>query len=106
MSNPHRGEVALVAGDQTYTLAYTINSVCELEEELGQSLAEIVAGMGRLKVIRAVLWAGLLRHHKMSIDEAGDVMDAAGVPATVEAVNKAIASAFPPPEAGAKRKNR
>ena len=107
MSNPHRGEVALVVGDQTYKLAYTINSVCELEEQLGQSLEQIVSGMGRLKVMRAVLWAGLLEHHKFDDPKAvGPIMDAAGVPAVVDAVNKAIAAAFPPPEAGAARKNR
>ena len=106
MSNPHRGEVAFAVGDQTYTLFYGTNSICELEDKLGQNLAEIVAGLGQLKVMRAVLWAGLLRHHNMSLEEAGDVMDAAGVPATVEAVNKAIFTAFPPPAAGAKRKNR
>lgn len=106
MANPNRGEVEFTAGDTVYKLAFTINSVCELEQHLGQSLAEIVGGMGRLNVIRAVLWAGLLKHHKMGIEEAGDVMDAAGVPATVEAVNKAVSLAFPPPEAGAARKNR
>lgn len=107
MSNPHRGEVALPAGDATYTLVYTTNAVCALEEDLGQSLAEIVNGMGRLKVMRAVLWAGLLERHQLGKPEdAGPIMDAAGVPAVVEAVNRAISSAFPPPDAGAKRKNR
>jgi hypothetical protein len=107
MSNPHRGEVALVAGGATYTLVYNTNAVCALEEQLGQSLAEIVTGMGRLKVMRAVLWAGLLERHEFGRPEdVGPIMDAAGVPAVVEAVNTAIAAAFPPPEAGAKRKNR
>lgn len=107
MSNAHRGEVALVAGDQTYTLVYTTNAVCALEEQLGQSLAEIVTGMGRLKVMRAVLWAGLLERHQLGRPEdAGPIMDAAGVPAVVDAVNKAITTAFPPPPAGAARKNR
>lgn len=105
MANPHRGEVALVAGDQTYTLVYTTNSLCELEESLGQSIEQIVNNMNHFKVRRAVVWAGLMKHHKMSITEAGDVMDAAGVPATVEAVEKAITAAFPPPpEAKAKNK--
>jgi len=106
MSNPHRGEVELKAGDKSYTLAFTINSVCELEAKLDKSLGDIVADMGRMVTIRAVLWAGLRQHHKVEIEEAGEIMQLAGAAATAQAINQAMTSAFPPAEAGAARKNR
>lgn len=105
MPNPHRGEVSLKAGEKTYTLAFTINSVCELENHLDKSLSDIVAGMGRVSVVRAVLWAGLRHHHGVSIEEAGDIMHEAGAAATSEAINEAMMLAFPQP-AGAAGKNR
>ena len=105
MANPHRGQVDLVAGEKTYTLAYTINSVCELEEKLDKPLSTIVSNMGRLSVVRAVLWAGLLHHHKVSMDEAGSIMDEAGAAETMAAINKAVTAAFPV-EDKATRKNR
>ena len=106
MANPHRGEVSLLAGGKTYTLAYTINAVCELEAMLGRSLPEIVADMSHMNVLRAVLWAGLRRHHKnLTVEDAGDLMDVAGVHEVVAAVKEAVTQAFPTPQ-GQQRKNR
>jgi hypothetical protein len=102
MANPHRGEVELKAGEKTFTLAFTINSVCELETALDKPLMDIVSDMGRLTTIRAVLWAGLRHHHKMTLEAAGDVMQEAGAPATAEAINVALSRAFPQPEPGSK----
>lgn len=102
MANPHRGEVELKAGEKTYTLSFTINAVCELEAALDKPLMDVVSDMGRLMTIRAVLWAGLRHHHKVTLEEAGDVMQAAGAPATAEAINLALSRAFPQPEPGVK----
>lgn len=104
MANPHRGEISLKAGDKAYTICFTINSVCELEDRLGKSVGEIVGDMGRISVVRAVLWAGLLHHHKVSLEQAGEIMHEAGAAATAQAINAAMAMAFPQPEAGASAK--
>lgn len=104
MANPHRGEVSFKAGEKDYTLCFTINAVCELEDRLGKSVGEIVSDMGRISVVRAVLWAGLLHHHKVSIEQAGEIMHEAGAAATAQAINAAMAMAFPQPEAGAPSK--
>lgn len=98
MANPHRGEVALKAGDTAYTLTFTINAVCELEGALGKGVSEIVSDMSRVSTVRAVLWAGLRHHHKVTLEEAGDIMHAAGAAATAQAINKAMGLAFPQPE--------
>lgn len=95
MANPHRGEVELKAGEKSYTLAFTINSVCELEDALNKGVNEIVGDMGRISVVRAVLWAGLRHHHNVSLEEAGNVMHEAGAAATAKAINEAMALAFP-----------
>ena len=43
MTNKHRGEVALQAGDQTYTLCLTLQALAEIEAALG---AEDIADIG------------------------------------------------------------
>lgn len=105
MANPHRGEVELKAGEKTYTLVFTINAVCELESHLNKSVTEIVGSMDRITVVRAVLWAGLQHHHKLTLEEAGDIMHAAGAAATSAAINQAMTLAFPAPEAGKTKAN-
>lgn len=101
MANPNRGEVSLVAGETTFTLVFTINSVCELEDVLEKGINEIVADMGKVKTIRALLWAGLRHHHPMTLEEAGDLMQKAGAAATGAAINKAVTLAFPPEDKAA-----
>ena len=43
MTNKHRGEVALQAGDQTYTLCLTLQALADIEAALG---AEDIADIG------------------------------------------------------------
>lgn len=105
MANPHRGEVALVAGDKTYTLALTINAVCELEDLLQKSVSEIEQDRGSIRTLRAMLWAALREHHPMDLEDAGRLMQEAGASAAGEAVRKAVSLAFPAPDSKADRKN-
>lgn len=106
MANPHRGEVELKAGEKTYTLVYTINALCELEEETGKSvdllIAEINTDKPKLSAIRALFWAGLRTHHKMTVEEAGEVMQAAGPVLAAVSSQKAVALAFSPADEAAK----
>lgn len=95
MANPHKGEATLTAGERSFTLVYTINSICELEDALNKGINEIVTDMARMSVMRAMLWAGLMDKHAMSLKEAGDVMHEAGLKAVTVAVNSALANAFP-----------
>ena len=63
MANPEKGEVAFQVADAEYTLKFSTNAICELEERLNKGLNEIVANMARVSVVRAMLWAGLRAHH-------------------------------------------
>ena len=103
MANPHRGEVELKAGDQTYTLVYTVNALCEAEEATGTN---ILGDFTKLSTLRLILWAGLqTKHSGMSRKDAGNIIGAAGVDVVQKAVTDALALAFPKREKGDKPEN-
>ena len=108
--NPLRGETPLIAGGKSYTLVLDINAQCEAEEALGMPMASIVVlGDGSVKVVRALLWASLLRHHsELSLEDAGRLMDQATFPIAKEAVAKALRNAEPEaaPEANPRKAGR
>jgi hypothetical protein len=101
MANPNRGEVALAAGGRAYKLSFSVNALCELEEELDKPVAEIVAAFQdekhvRLGSIRVLLWAALRDHHdEVTIKEAGLIATDAGIQPVVEAIGQAFRLAFP-----------
>lgn len=72
MANPQKGELAFRAGDREYTLAFTHDSLVQLEDTLDRGLLAIINEMQtwgkdptriRLGWLRAMLWAGLRKHH-------------------------------------------
>lgn len=109
MANPHRGEVSFEADGATYTLRYSANSLCELEESLGRGVIEITRELAswkdspekiRFGLIRAVFWAGLREHHpELDLKAAGELILAAGgaVEAMVK-IGEAFGQAFPSPQ--------
>lgn len=107
MANRHRGEVALLIGDATYTLCFSINSLCSLEELLNKSVNEIMAGIGdgskvRLGTVRALVWAGLSeKHPEITVKDAGRIITEGGTAEVMAKVTEALEAAFPPPEAKA-----
>lgn len=98
MANPHRGEVAFKAGGTGYTLKFSSNAICELEERLNKSLNVIVTDLERLSTLRALLWAGLRANMPdVTMAQAGDIIDQAGIAAATEIIGRALSAAFPPP---------
>lgn len=97
MANPSRGEVALQAGDKTYTLKLGTNALSSLTGTLSMGMEEIRGALiaGRIDVIRAVLWAALLKEHKLDLIQTGDVMDEAGFDVVGQAIGEALKLAFP-----------
>ena len=91
-------EVALVAGDATYTLYAGNRALRLMERETGQPLMELVDRFEQVEIslVTTILWALLQRHHpELSIDDVDDVIDAAGYEAVTEALGRAIEYAFP-----------
>lgn len=101
MANPARGEVAFRVADSEYTLKFSTNAICELEERLDKGLNTIVANMERLTTVRALLWAGLrAKHPDVTIAQAGEMIDRVGMAEATETIGKALTAAFPAPTEG------
>jgi hypothetical protein len=112
MTNPHKGEVEIIAGEQAYKLRYSIDALVALETEAGKldglrrkGFHKIATELNDLDTVsislaRVVLWAGLRENHpEIDIKAAGEVMLAAGgVVKVLEKVNEAFEAAFPPAE--------
>lgn len=108
MANPHKGEVAFEADGATYTLCFSIDALCSLEEATGKGIIAISNELSdadrlSLSMIRNVLWAGLQAHHpKIDLKKAGElIISAGGLPTMIGVISKAFAQAFPEPESDA-----
>jgi hypothetical protein len=99
MANPDRGEVRLEAGDKEYTLVYAVNSMRAFEKETGLNGMAIEPEKISFTVLTALVWALLLEKHKLTMDQAGQVIDAAGFQDTIAAVTNAINLKFGQPVA-------
>lgn len=101
MANPHRGDIAFDADGKTWTLRYSTNALCELEDDLGEGVAALGKSMAnpagvKLKTLRSLVWAGLRDHHAdLDKRQAGDLIDAAGAQRIGELVMEAFKAAFP-----------
>lgn len=127
MANPQKGEVSFEADGKTWTLRYSANALCELEDHLSRGVVDIASELQswgppvgpdgkssgetperaaervkliRLGTLRAVFWAGLRDHHPdIDIRHAGDLLVAAGgAMGGLALVADAFAQAFPEPE--------
>lgn len=82
--NPHKGDVVLQAGSESYTLRFSIDAICHLELTTGKPFARAAAEMASPETVsmtlaRHLLHAALLDHHpEISLKEAGDLIPAAG----------------------------
>lgn len=103
MANKDRGEVTLQAGGVTHKIRFTVNSLCNLEDELQMPITEIGAKLGSAKQVRLGLLRTILKHgmiEQPTTEQAGEIIGAAGLPAVLTAISAGIAQAFPEPEAG------
>lgn len=106
MANPHKGEARLEVGNVVYTLVFTVNTICTIEEKLGRGFLKIASELQDLEnisytVVRAMLWAALREKHKeISLEAAGYmIIDGGGLGPVLEKVMEAFTAAFPTPEA-------
>ena len=107
MGNPIKGTVSVEADGQTYTLSYSVNALCELEDATGKDLTDIAQHFAELarggkipmRMTRALVWAGLRDHHpEITQEDAGRIMTVVGVGGIMAAALRAFVLAFP--EAG------
>jgi hypothetical protein len=108
MANPHRGQVAFKAGDKEYTLSFSINAMCELEDHLELSINQIAnkvqdPSQMKMSYLRAIIWAALQDNHPdIDLKTAGAIASEAGAVAVMDAIKACFVAAFPELEAGKK----
>ncbi len=105
MANPHRGAVALEAGEKVYSLRFTTNSICELEDHFGgKGISQIVVemqGQPSMKLVRAMIWGALIDGHpNLTMKEAGTILDEVGIETITEKLGEALKRYFPDAKEG------
>jgi hypothetical protein len=94
MANPARGEITFEAQGKTWTLVYTVNAICDLEEQTGQSIAELgamLSGAKPMTGMRALFWGGLRKHHpEVTLEGAGDLVQDIGSKEAVRLFSEAL----------------
>lgn len=94
-ANPHKGEVEFEARGETWTLRYSTNAICALEDDLDMGVEDIIErlqGSPRMSLVRAVFRAGL---GDVSAETAGDLVDAVGFARAAGLIGEAFERAFP-----------
>lgn len=106
MPNPHKGDVEFKVDETTYTLRYSIDAICHLEDATGKTLLELAEDLKdfksiRMSLVRKILHAGLREHHPdLTEVEAGElIVGAGGSVVIMTKFNEAMTSAFPKQEA-------
>lgn len=84
----------LTIGDTVYDFEYKLNSMCELEREAGMVPVGAVLSMPQFTMFRFMLWAGLLKHHAMPLDQAGDLAEAYAAKHGTDGLLKVITDAI------------
>jgi hypothetical protein len=86
MANIHRGEVEIEIEGNVYRLHAGINAIAEAESALSTpdkrvTFQEIFqeASRGSVTHVRVLIWAMLRKHHRMSLDAVGDLIDLVGI---------------------------
>jgi len=97
-------EVIIRVNGKEYTLRLGNNALCRFEAETGITAIKLAAlGPDEMeqRFMRALLWAGLKKHHPdMTLDMAGDLIDDIGLDQTGEYIRDALSAAHPPPVPG------
>jgi hypothetical protein len=94
-----KGEVSVEADGKRYTLVYSVNAICKMEDELGdavKSIGSLAVGGKKFSTVRTVFWCGLLDNHPdLTIQDAGRIIDAIGFDKADAVVGEAFSLAFP-----------
>lgn len=91
--------------DKERGLLYDLNAFACLEEEYG-SLDEVfdALGKGRIKALRAVIWAGLLHEDEnLTPKDVGKFLSLPDMEGVTELVNRAIVQSMSNPEKNEKK---
>lgn len=99
MTNSFFGEASIVGVDgKTYKLRLDFNAMCEFEDLTGKDpmvvFSEFEHGNASVKMLRAMMWSFLRRHHPDStLEFAGDLLSQ-----DVSILEKVLAASVPLPD--------
>jgi len=100
LANKNKGEVSFEANERSYTMRFSANALCELEDVLNMGVNDVAEQMSkpknlRIKTVRGIFWAGLRDHHpEITIQKAGDIIQDISLPRCLELIGKAFNLAF------------
>ena len=103
-ANPEKGEFGIVIEGVSYVLVTTFNGLIDLQNYFAKdgampSIESILlrAQRGELDAVRAVFWSTLRRHHpQITVEQAGELIQAAGGMGAVDALLSGAATASAP----------
>lgn len=104
-ANPVRGEKTFDVDGKTYRMAFSTNSIIELEEELDDTMVNITERLTdpkgvRMSLARSVFRAALLEYQPdITHQDAGRLMDKLGPIRSLELVAEAMTLSFPEADA-------
>ena len=71
-----RGGVEIEFGGETRTLRLSFNAIALLEERLGMTIPQILAGQFGIRVVREALYVGLSQDDRtLNLNKVGRIMD-------------------------------
>jgi hypothetical protein len=100
LANRFKGEVAFEAGEASYTMRFSANALCELEDALEMGVNTVATQLAnpesmRLKMVRVVFWAGLRDHHPdITLHQAGEIITDVSLTKAMGLVSRAFELAF------------
>jgi hypothetical protein len=107
MDNPKTGEYTFDAEGKSYILHYSNETLIGLEEDLDRGIIKILREIDswkdpdniRLGLVRAILWAGLHKHHpELTKQDASELIGkAGGVASVIKFIGEAFQRAFNSP---------
>lgn len=87
--------------DRPRTLVMSFNALCRAEEATGINLLVTDIAFSSVRVLRALVWAGLLHEDPtISIERVGDLIEEAGADNVLMAVLDAYTAAMPERDGG------
>lgn len=98
MADNPKGELTFEARGRSYTLVYSFDALCQVEDQLDAPLKAVARKLaaGRLSHLRVFLWAGLrARHPEIDLQTAGDMIMEVDQAVLADVIARALTEAFP-----------
>lgn len=78
MANPLKGEALVKVEAGEFTLAFDLGACVAIEKQGGKPLQEVLAQLDvehpPVEILLVVIWAGLKKHHKLTMEDVGHLV--------------------------------